>query len=396
MSELLRAAGVIARRDFTALVGSKAFILFLLAPLLLVAVIVGATWLDDRSNEPEGAPRIGLLLPAADAHRIAGGHDEARRRYGFDDLPELEVGRCGARGPASCLRLKGYQAILSGSIAHPVLTAGGDNVERWGGRIALLVDLARQPASASGASLSVHRVAIPPAKADASAMAGTAEVAQIAIFTLSIMLSGMMLSNLVEEKSGKILEILAASVPVDAIFLGKLVAMLGVALLAALLWVGMGAAFELLLHLPLPPLAAPAIGWPAFMLLAALYFLMTYGLLGSLMLGVGSLAGTAREAQMLSLPLTFAQLFLFMLAHSTVHALGHPSELAAAIFPFSSPFAMVARAAEQEVLWPHLLALPWQAIWLAITVRVTASLFRRNVMQARGPWRIRFWRHHGG
>ncbi len=220
-------------------------------------------------------------------------------------------------------------------------------------------------------------------------------MAQIAVFTLSILLSGMMLSNLVEEKSGKILEILAASVPIDAIFLGKLVAMLGVALVAALLWGGAGAALKLLLHMPLPPRAVPAMGWPAFLLIAGLYFVMSYSLLGSLMLGVGSLAGTVREVQMLSLPVTFAQFILFMLAHSTIHALGHASELAAATFPFSSPFAMVARAAEQAALWPHLLALSWQALWVAITVRVAAKLFRRNVIQSRGPVGIRFWPRRG-
>ena len=40
----------------------------------------------------------------------------------------------------------------------------------------------------------------------------------------------MVLSNLVEEKSNKIIEILAASIPMESVFLGKLVAMLAMAL----------------------------------------------------------------------------------------------------------------------------------------------------------------------
>ena len=36
----------------------------------------------------------------------------------------------------------------------------------------------------------------------------------------------MLLSQLIEEKSNKIIEVLAAAVPIDAIFLGKLFAML--------------------------------------------------------------------------------------------------------------------------------------------------------------------------
>jgi ABC-2 type transport system permease protein len=393
MKELLRATGVIARRDFTALVASKAFILFLLGPLLLVGMIVGASRLGDGAEQPARPPTIGLLLPSADADRLIARSEEARRRFGLDDLPRLVVARCGARDAAACLRADGdYQAILSGSIARPVLTGSRDNAERWQGRIALVVDLARQHGGEAGRPLAVRTVAQPVHRDAPSATRETADAAQIALFTLSILLSGMMLSNLVEEKSGKILEILAASVPVDAVFLGKLVAMLGVALVAAALWGAMGVAFHLLLGTPLPHLGEPPMGWPAFLLLAALYFIMAYSLMGSLMLGIGSLAGTVREVQMLSMPVTFGQLLFFFLAHNSAGRIGQPSELLAAIVPFSSPFAMAARAAQQGALWPHLLALAWQGLWVAATVRFGAALFRRNVIQSQGSLRLRFGR----
>ena len=40
----------------------------------------------------------------------------------------------------------------------------------------------------------------------------------------------MLLSQLIEEKSNKVIEILAAAVPIDSIFLGKLFAMLAMSL----------------------------------------------------------------------------------------------------------------------------------------------------------------------
>jgi ABC-2 type transport system permease protein len=43
-----------------------------------------------------------------------------------------------------------------------------------------------------------------------------------------MLLAGMVLSNLVEEKGNKIIEVLAAAIPMDAVFLGKLFAMLAV------------------------------------------------------------------------------------------------------------------------------------------------------------------------
>ena len=45
---------------------------------------------------------------------------------------------------------------------------------------------------------------------------------------------------------------------------------------------------------------------------------------------------------------------------------------------------MVARAAQQADLWPHLAALAWQVLWVTLFVRFGARLFRRRVMKS-GP-----------
>ena len=69
--------------------------------------------------------------------------------------------------------------------------------------------------------------------------------------------------------------------------------------------------------------------------------------------------------------------------------------LIAQIFPFSSPFAMAARGATDPALWPHLVAILWQLLWVAITIRITAALFRRGVLRT-GPglWAA-LWRRKG-
>jgi ABC-2 type transport system permease protein len=65
---------------------------------------------------------------------------------------------------------------------------------------------------------------------------------------------------------------------------------------------------------------------------------------------------------------------------------GSMVELAAIAVPFSSPFTMLARAAQDDALLPHALALAWQAVCVAVFVRVGATLFRRWVMKS-GPAR---------
>ena len=96
------------------------------------------------------------------------------------------------------------------------------------------------------------------------------------------------------------------------------------------------------------------------------------------------MAATVRDVQTLSMPATIAQLAVFFLATFAMTDIGSPMELFACIFPLSSPYAMVGRAAQSAALWPHLLALVWQVMWVAIFVRVGARLFRRKVMKS-GP-----------
>ena len=56
------------------------------------------------------------------------------------------------------------------------------------------------------------------------------------------------------------------------------------------------------------------------------------------------------------------------------------------MFPLSSPYAMLARAAEDERWWPHLLAIGWQILWLTLILRLAAAVFRRSVFKS-GPRR---------
>ena len=134
----------------------------------------------------------------------------------------------------------------------------------------------------------------------------------------------------------------------------------------------------------LPP---PAVGWPAFIALTFLYFSMSYLLIGATFLGIGAQASTVREVQTLSMPVTMAQVILFGVASLGVGRPDSIEAIGAAIFPLSSPFAMIGRAAEQPAIWPHLLALAWQALWVALILKGAAAIFRRSVLKSGPAWR---------
>jgi ABC-2 type transport system permease protein len=124
------------------------------------------------------------------------------------------------------------------------------------------------------------------------------------------------------------------------------------------------------------------------------YFSMAYLLLGALFLTIGAMANTVREVQTLSMPVTMMQLMVFFLAAYTITQPGSGLELAALVFPLSSPFAMLARAALDETLWTHAAALAWQALCVVALVRGGSMLFRKRVMKSGGAGREkrRRWR----
>ena len=84
---------------------------------------------------------------------------------------------------------------------------------------------------------------------------------------------------------------------------------------------------------------------------------MSYLLIGSAFLGIGAQASTVREVQTLSMPVTMAQVVIFAFASAAVGQSDSFAGIAAAAFPLSSPFAMIARAAESSAIWPHLVAI---------------------------------------
>jgi ABC-2 type transport system permease protein len=162
--------------------------------------------------------------------------------------------------------------------------------------------------------------------------------------------------------------------------------MLGVSLVGLGLWGGMlgiGYVFiQTLQDWMTMPEVGPAVGWPVFLVLILVYYAANYMLLGALFLGIGGQASNIREIQTLSMPVTLLQVFVFILAMSAVGGTSGIAVWAAYILPFSSPLAMVAFAAQHPTLWPHLVALLWQALWIVLIIRLSSRLFRLTVLKS--------------
>lgn len=390
----LQAAWVIARRDFIAVLFSRAFLFFLLGPLFPVIVGGLAGSIGGQVSRDVASAEIGIAMSAQDSAAMIQAAKGLRGQLGarvpeMSEIPKAD--RSSNFDPRTYMeeRKADYAAIVSGTLEAPEVIGTEGQIARFKGPISLIAAEALRRTPSSFPEVAGNAVTSS-AASDRSTRVRTAQVAQMVLFLLTMLLAGMVLSNLAEEKGNKIIEILAAAIPMDSVFMGKLFAMLGVSFVGIFVWgmVGWGFwsvaedAIVTVTQTNYRDLPGPAVGWPLFIALGVLYFSMAYLLLGSLFLTIGAMASTVREVQTLSMPVTMLQLMVFFLAAATLSDAGSKLELVAVAFPLSSPFAMLARAALDENLWTHVAALAWQALWVALLVKGGSMLFRKRVMKS--------------
>lgn len=405
-SRLIRDAMTVARRDFVATVATPTFILFLLAPLFMLGFgLIGGGAAAGVGKSAEDDRRIYAILSPADALPFVAADKMGRTVFSVTDAPPPLVIVTPKGDPAAQARAllaqpeRDVPAVLYGSLAAPQLIHNrpASPNARY---LALLADRVVKDRAAGSAAPTSKPNFTQVTRQSPSAMGRNAAafLGVFGLFLLSLMLAGQAVGTMAEERSNKVIEVLAAAVPLESVFLGKLVGMLGVAVLFIGFWGTLFGAVGLLTPMDAlpPPMAAaigeirPAVGLPIYALLFLVYFLLAYLLLGSVFLGIGALASTQRELQMMSLPITVVQVAMFGLSAS---AAGSPDSMVATIaevFPFSSPFGMIAKAANDPAIWPHLAAIAWQLLWVSICIGLGARLFRRGVLQSAGP-KLRFF-----
>ncbi len=401
---LIRQTMTIARRDFIATVFTPIFLLFLFAPLIMVAFsTIGALGAAQAADHGADRVRILAIVPDATAAAFAAADRQSRTIFRRDEEPPKLVTLPPARDPAAQARAAfespdyDATAVLYGPLDRPTILYGARGT-RAADYLAVLATGALSAERLGGElpKVTPRKLAFSRQRATLGGQNQTASLAVFGVFFLTLFLAGQVVGTMAEERSNKVIEVLAAAVPLEAVFLGKLLGMFGVAVLFIGFW---GTVLGQVASL-LPPAFAgmvgelsPAVGLPMFVMLFVAYFTMAYLLLGSVFLTIGAQASTMREIQMLSLPITIIQVGMFTLTLSGLSQPGSWLALVAEVFPLSSPFAMAGVAAGSDALWQHAVALAWQAMWVALFVTLGARLFRRGVLQS-GSTRP-FWRRKG-
>jgi len=194
------------------------------------------------------------------------------------------------------------------------------------------------------------------------------------ILMLSIFIaSGYLIQGLVEEKGSRVIELLLSSATPDELIAGKLIGLGGAGLLQLAVWMSVTAG---------PAVAVSSIDVSAGVVaLSAVYYVMGFVFFGSVMAGVGCVAGGSQESQQFAslwsvvavLPMLFSPLILEAPNSVLSRVLSY--------VPFTCPITMIMRCAAGGVVWWDMavsLVVMVAATWLAL--RASARLFRVGML----------------
>lgn len=206
----------------------------------------------------------------------------------------------------------------------------------------------------------------------------------LSIFTTNQIL----LASTIEEKAGKLAELLLASVSPTELMAGKVVGIGAAGLSAILAWVALalialgGVATSG--TLPVGPLLQPAllIGLPV-------YFLLGYLLYASLYCAVGALCNTIQEAQSLATPLVFFTILPIFLVFPVTRDPSGAVAVATSWIPPLTPFVMLNRMADP----PSALTLVGTTALMVVSVwymlRLGGRIFENGILRTGKPPSLR-------
>ena len=215
--------------------------------------------------------------------------------------------------------------------------------------------------------------------------AGLAEAVGFAfvfLFYLAALIFGMQLaSSVIEEKQSRIVEIIAAAIPLRHLLAGKVLGNTALALIQLLVYLTVG-----LVGLSFTSYKSyvPALSGPTAWFVA--FFLAGFVALACLWAVAGSLASRTEDLQATSTPLTLLMLAMFFGGVS----LDGRGQVIASFVPPVSAVVMPKRILAGGVgWWEPLVALALLAVFAAVTVRVGERLYRRALLQTGGRVSLR-------
>ncbi|HET8596032.1 MAG TPA: ABC transporter permease [Intrasporangium sp.] len=369
---------VVAAREIAVKLRDKNFLISTFFTLVLIAGSFGfQAFLANRPHEATIAVTSQAAASLVDEAERAGVAGEAKLEWTAKQVGDEQAAEAAVRtGDADAALLPGANGAQWRLVGE---REKDDTISTWVGKV-VADQVLEQHATALGTSTEQLRagstVAYDLLDRDARDP-GFVKVVGFAfafLFYLAALIFGMQIAqSVVEEKQSRIVEILAAAIPIRQLLIGKIVGNVVMAVSQLVLFVGVG-----LVGLSFSPWSAflPALAGAAGWFL--IFFLVGFVVLAAMWAVAGSLATRNEDLQSTSTPVTTLTMVILF---GGIFLTG-TGQLIGSYVPLMSVVAMPIRLASGTAAW-------WEPILsIAITlglavvlVRLAARIYSRSVMQ---------------
>ena len=195
----------------------------------------------------------------------------------------------------------------------------------------------------------------------------------------SVTTSTFLMNGLVEEKTNRIMEVLITSVKPSELLLGKLLGMgaLGLMQIVLLLVAGVVGLSIAQQNNILSGLTIP----PDLMVLAIIYYLLSYFLLAAVSIAIGAVVGSEQESRQLSAFMVLPVMLPYILLVSFIIDPNGTVPTLLSLIPFTAPMAILMRTGLTNVpLWQIAVSITGLVILNVIVMWGAARLFRWGVL----------------
>lgn len=203
----------------------------------------------------------------------------------------------------------------------------------------------------------------------------------------------MLLTNTIEEKSNRTIEVLLSSVAPIELMAGKIGGIAATGLTMILSWICF---FFLIVKFALPALdinapfdITPLLTDPTYLASFVVYFMFGYLLYAALIAGIGSVCNSLKEAQNLMMPVS---VFLMLPLMAMIPVVQSPNGGLAKILsyiPPLTPFIMMNRAAGPPSTFEYVVTTIILIVSIAVTFYGAAKIFRIGILMTGKPPKIR-------
>ena len=205
----------------------------------------------------------------------------------------------------------------------------------------------------------------------------------------------LLLTNTIEERSNKIVEILLSSVTADQLMMGKLLGIAAVGLTMPSIFLFGGVAVSATMTIGgnnMMDLAVASLFSSPLLLIYLFYFLCAYAIFAMMFLAIGAVSNSLQDAQSYMGPvmlLVFAPLpFMPMVFQN-------PNGFVASVLtwiPVYTPYAVMMRAAADPPIWEIVGATALMLAFAIFLARIMGRIFRQAILQASPPKMRDVWR----